>query len=117
MKPAAHQPSLFEVLPDASRPLGVRRVFDGPSFEFSLDADRLGRQLESVRGWMLRHDWQTLVEIARGAGYSEAAVASISARLRDLRKPRFGSYLIDRRRRTAGIWEYRITARREESAA
>jgi hypothetical protein len=95
-----------------------RRVatFDGPTFGAALDANRLGCQLEAVRAWMLAHDgWQTLSEIARGAGYSDAAVVSVSGRLRDLRKPRFGGYTVERRR-GAGTWEYRVT-RPEESAA
>lgn len=49
--------------------------------------------------------WHTLPEIAAGTGDPEA---SISARLRDLRKPRFGSYVVDRRRRSQGLFEYRL---------
>jgi hypothetical protein len=105
------QPSLFDGPPvrDSSR-------FDGQTFDRARDADRLGCQLASVRAWMLAHQWQTLAEIARGVGYSDAAVASVSARLRDLRKRRFGGYAVERRRRTTGTWEYRVT-RPEESAA
>lgn len=94
----------------------LRPRFDGESFDPELDADRLSRQLDAVRRWMLTHEWQTLVEVAIGAGYTEAAVASISARLRDLRKPKFGNYLVERRRRGAGIWEYRVVANTPEAA-
>jgi hypothetical protein len=80
----------------------------GEPFDIVLDGERLGRQLDAVRRWMLTHEWQTLAEIAVGTGYGEAAAASISARLRDLRKPRFGGYAVEKRRRTAGTWEYRI---------
>ena len=34
--------------------------------------------------------------------------AGISARLRDLRKPRFGGYTVERRRVDGGLFEYRI---------
>lgn len=49
--------------------------------------------------------------------YGVAAVASISARLRDLRKPKFGGYVVERRRRTVGTWEYRVSLPAEESEA
>lgn len=51
--------------------------------------------------------WRTLSEIAQVLGYPEA---SISAQLRHLRKPDFGSYLVDKRRRpnSPGYWEYRV---------
>lgn len=93
-----------------------RPRFDGATFDDALDADRLTRQLDAVRRWMLGHGWQSLVEIADGAGYGVAAVASISARLRDLRKPKFGGYVVERRRRTAGTWEYRILPPTGEAA-
>lgn len=57
---------------------------------------------------MLDGVWRTLGEIQAQVGGSEA---SVSARLRDLRKDGFGSYLIDRRRRgepSRGLHEYRL---------
>lgn len=56
---------------------------------------------------MLDGFWRTLSEIARELGYPEA---SVSAQLRHLRKPEFGSYLVDKRRRKAqsSVWEYRV---------
>lgn len=79
-------------------------LFDGPSVT-ALDAARLGRQLEAVRSLMLDGRWRSLAEIAEATGSPEA---SVSARLRDLRKPRNGAFSVDRRRRTAGQWEYRV---------
>jgi hypothetical protein len=48
-----------------------------------------------------------LFEIAAVTGDPQT---STSAQLRHLRKPRFGGYRIDKRRRvaTAGSWEYRL---------
>lgn len=82
--------------------------FDGATYSPSLDLSRLESQLERVRELMLDSKWRTLDEIHRIVGGSEAG---ISARLRDLRKPRFGSYQVNRRRRgdaTAGLFEYRL---------
>lgn len=79
-------------------------LFDGPSVT-ALDAARLGRQLEAVRSLMLDGRWRTLGEVSAATGAPEA---SVSARLRDLRKPRNGAFSVDRRRRTAGTWEYRV---------
>jgi hypothetical protein len=57
--------------------------------------------------------WMTLGEIAELTAYSET---SISAQLRNLRKPKFGGYAIEkrwRRRCARGQWEYRISGRQE----
>ncbi len=79
-------------------------------FNAKLDGERLGKQLERVRYGMLvvgeQGKWLTLGEIAGHTGYPEA---SISARLRDLRRM---GYVVDKRRRgeaKRGIWEYRCT--------
>ena len=52
--------------------------------------------------------WNTLVEIQ---DLTVDPQASISAQLRNLRKERFGSYLIEKRYRgdrLNGLWEYRL---------
>lgn len=79
--------------------------FDGSTFEPEHDQARLAGQLERVKSYMLIGGWNTLAEIQRHAGGSEAG---ISARLRDLRKPRFGAYNVERRRVEGGLFEYRI---------
>lgn len=82
--------------------------FDGETFDAALDEDRLTTQLERVRAFMLRGHWHTLAEIARAVQGSEA---SVSARLRDLRKARFGGFIVQRRRRgdpKSGLHEYRV---------
>ena len=81
--------------------------FDGVTVVPELDRERLMGQLAHVLALMSDGEWRTLKEIA-GDKYSEAGV---SARLRDLRKPRFGGYTVDRRRRgdgRAGLFEYRV---------
>jgi hypothetical protein len=49
--------------------------------------------------------WHTLDAIARGVGGTQA---SVSARLRDLRKKKYGSHEIQRVRVTGGLFEYRL---------
>jgi hypothetical protein len=64
--------------------------------------------LESVRKLMLDGQWRTLGDIMLGVG--GASEASISARLRDLRKPKFGALPVERRPQkfSVRVYEYRI---------
>jgi hypothetical protein len=82
------------------------QFFDGSTFEPALDAKRLTSQLERVRALMGDGQWRTLGEIQAACGGTEAR---ISARLRDLRKPRFRGHTVDRRRIIGGLYEYRLT--------
>lgn len=76
-----------------------------PTYDSALDSRRLGAQLNRVFAVMIGGDWLTLGEIAAKTGDPEA---SISARLRDLRKL-FGKVERNRRgREDAGHWEYRF---------
>lgn len=80
--------------------------FDGKTYEPKLDRARLKGQLSAVKFLMLDHKWRTLSEIALKVGGSEAGV---SARLRDLRKERFGAHTVERRRiKESGLFEYRL---------
>ena len=82
--------------------------FDGITYDPVLDKHRLGKQLQAVYGLMRDGYWRTLEEIAHAVGIPEA---SASARLRDLRKDRFGAYTIERQRRgdgVRGLFEYRM---------
>ena len=89
-----HEPSLF----------GDR---DGATYERELDLDRLNTQAATVWKVMRDGQWHTLSGIAKATGYPEA---SISARLRDLRKKRFGSHVVERERDTTdpGLFYYRL---------
>jgi len=83
--------------------------FDGPVYDPALDDDRLRRQLGRVSNLMRDGRWRTLYEIAETTGDPQT---SISAQIRHLRKPRFGGYIAEKRRRTTqgGTWEYRLLA-------
>ncbi len=84
----------------------------GPDYDARVDRLRLRTQFEVIRDVMLSAAvcgaWLTLRELGRITGYGEA---SISAQLRHLRKPQFGGYAVEKRRRgepTKGVWEYRL---------
>jgi len=85
--------------------------FNGPHYEPELDHARLTGQLKRVfeaMGSAKDPVWRTLGELEQLTGDPQA---SISAQLRHLRKKRFGSYVIETRRRGAGkigLFEYRL---------
>jgi len=77
------------------------------------DHKRLSKQHEEIKKLMLDGNWRTLREIAGGLRYPEA---SVSAQLRHLRKPRFGAYVVERRRRDfSSLYEYRVQPRASSS--
>ena len=81
------------------------RAFDGKTYEVKEDHARLKGQLWRVFQLMSDGKWRTLSEIAEDAQGSEAAC---SARLRDLRKEKYGSREIERQRVDGGLWRYRM---------
>lgn len=100
---AAPAPSLFDARVDS---LPAPGRFDGETVEPAFDAERLGDQAKAVYRLMADGDWTTLRFLADQTGFPET---SISARLRDLRKPRFGGFDVVRRRiGDGGEFEYRI---------
>ena len=92
----------------ASRPM-----FDGATYSTEFDEARLTGQLKDVYNLMAGDGkWRTLQEIYEVTGHSHQ---SVSARLRDLRKEKFGSHNVARRRRPtvlpeSGLFEYRVSA-------
>ena len=85
--------------------LTYRPTFDGATYDKRLDQARLTGQLLRVFGAMLGGKCWMLEELRAACG---GTTQSLSARVRDLRKPRFGAYTIERRRRTIATWEYRL---------
>jgi len=80
-------------------------TFDGATIEPARDHDRLRAQLHRVLNAVSDHEWRTLHQISAITGDPEA---SVSARLRDLRKDKFGGYTIERQYAGEGLWEYRL---------
>lgn len=80
---------------------------NGPE-QLPFDWGRQARQRQLVWARIIDGRWHTLRELSRKIGEPEA---SISARLRDFRKPQYGGHVIDKRRVEdgGGTWEYRLS--------
>ena len=90
-----------------------RPRFNGADYDPALDDQRLGKQIGRVYEVMKDGRWRPLHVIAaciRQRFDKHDPEASISAQLRHLRKPRFGSHKIERRRaeQNEALWEYRM---------
>lgn len=84
--------------------------FSGATYREDRDESRLRNQLERIRDLMLDGVWRTVAEIHDVTGFPEA---SISAQLRNLRKPKLGGYRVERRWRGGDVRqlsEYRVCA-------
>ena len=79
--------------------------FDGETYEPEKDWRRLTSQLGRVYQCMKDGKWRGLREISEISGGSEA---SVSARLRDLRKERFGCHVVNRKRVCKGFFNYQL---------
>lgn len=88
-------------------------LFAGAVYEPLADEIRLTRQALRIFSLMSDGEWRTLVEIAVE---THDPPASVSAQLRHFRKRRFGSHLVDKRKRgfrIGGLWEYRLVVNTE----
>ena len=88
--------------------MAQQSYFDGRTFSPAQDAERLTRQLDIVKRCLLDGEWWTLTGLAAVSGGSEAGV---SARLRDLKKERFGKWVIEKERVGKSLWRYRLAGR------
>ncbi|HKA65462.1 MAG TPA: hypothetical protein VKD00_07055 [Methyloceanibacter sp.] len=79
--------------------------FDGETYVHERDGQRLGAQINRVLHVMQDGEWRTLREISERTGDPEA---SISARIRDFRKDRFGKNKVDSEHIGHGLWRYRF---------
>jgi hypothetical protein len=88
--------------------------FGGDSFDEGMDGGRLRRQLAAV--WKVVSDerWYTLKTISHQVGAPEA---SVSARMRDFRKDKFGGHKVDKMRVPGGngLWIYRLRKRKPDA--
>ena len=98
----SQQPTLFD------KPLR----FDGADYDHDRDNARLTGQLLRIWNVVKDENWHTLPELSTRTGDPEA---SISAQLRHLRKPRFGSHIVERRHVLNGLYEYRVVVNVEVS--
>jgi len=80
---------------------------DGVTYEPPKDHQRLNAQTLRVFQAMRRGGWWTLRQLSDETGAPEA---SVSARMRDLRKPQFGGHFIVRARvGDSGLFKYQLT--------
>jgi hypothetical protein len=86
---------------------------DGATYDHARDGQRLTTQLQAVFNLMKDGKPRALTVIGALVG---APSASVSARLRDLRKPKFGGYRIDREYLGRGLFSYRMVLQQEEPA-
>lgn len=79
--------------------------FDGKTYSPTLDHARLTGQLGAVYDVMKDGQWYALWQIQDRVKGSES---SIGARIRDLRKEKFGGHTVERKRKAGGSWQYRL---------
>lgn len=79
--------------------------FDGATYDAARDCTRLAEQTQAVFAIMKDGQFRTLSHISRMTGAPEA---SVSARLRDLRKPRFGGHTVNRQYLRRGLYQYQL---------
>lgn len=87
--------------------------FDGITYDHARDSARLGDQMAAVFDLMKDSQWRTLQQISIAVMAPES---SVSARLRDLRKPRFGCHRVERRYVFKGCFIYQLIVREIEAA-
>ena len=86
---------------------------DGETYDAMRDRKRLDKQMARIFELMKDGVWRRKEQIVMVTGDDWA---SAGARLRDLRKPKFGGYQVDRRALGNGAFEYRLLINREDAA-
>ena len=80
--------------------------FDGQTYDRSEDQTRLNGQLREVYLLMSDGEWWTIRQLIERIG--KGTETGISARIRDLRKQRFGGMSVESQRVGSGLWQYRL---------
>jgi DNA-binding HxlR family transcriptional regulator len=88
--------------------LSPERAFDGQTYRPEQDFSRLTSQMQKVFDLMQDGSWRTIPEIVETI--PNATPQSISARLRDLRKEKYGSHTVEREHVGRGLYAYRLVA-------
>lgn len=82
-------------------------LFDGETYNHRRDHKRLSSQLDDVRDYMAGRGFVTLQQVSKATGHS---VQSVSARIRDLRKEKFGGRTVTRKSFGRGLFAYKLEA-------
>jgi len=80
-------------------------TFSGSTYDAPRDHDRLTHLQDKVRRCMASGGWWTISALQHECGGTEA---SVSARIRDLRKPANGGYVVEREYVRRGLFRYRM---------
>lgn len=80
-------------------------LFGGDTYNPEKDGQRLATQLYQVKKLMADGQWRSLFDISHAVNAPES---SVSARLRDLRKTKFGGHTVERKRIHGGTYLYRV---------
>jgi hypothetical protein len=98
----------------------AQRRFNGKAtYDHARDHDRLSRQYDHVFAIMSDGKPRTLAGIRQEAARrfkTRHSIASISARLRDMRKTRFGRHIVNRDYLGGGLWHYTVIVRKRRKA-
>jgi hypothetical protein len=87
--------------------------FDGETYRPVRDHGRLGEQYTRIFNLMKDGEWRTLPSIEEITG---DPTSSISARLRDMRKEKFGSHNVERKYVANGLFTYRLLINKADAA-
>ncbi len=79
--------------------------FDGDDYVSERDKPRLTLQIHQVRMYMEGARWLSVKEISAELNHPEP---SVSAQIRNLRKEKFGSRIVERRYQGNGLYEFRL---------
>lgn len=82
-----------------------RDAFGGSTYDPKKDYGRLAYQSRTIFDLMKDGRWRTLSEIAEETGFP---MQSVSARLRDFRKEKFGGHTVNRQNLSAGLHQYQL---------
>tara|TARA_R110000822_G_scaffold29182_1_gene86187 strand:- start:714 stop:1019 length:306 start_codon:yes stop_codon:yes gene_type:complete len=80
-------------------------AFDGVAYQHERDFERLKNQAERILDFISDGEWTTLREISAATGAPEG---SVSSKLRDLRKAKYGGHTVDIRYAGNGVYQYRF---------
>lgn len=98
-------PDLFAWQPPPLPSPSRATAFDGRTYDKDRDYTRLSGQLLAVFDLMKDGKWRTLSDIS---GAVEGSEAALSARLRDLRKSKYGAHDVKRERIEGGLFKYKL---------
>lgn len=90
------------------------RRFDGETYSHEHDGKRLSAQYDTVFNLMKDGKARSLEDIGAMTKFPQQ---SVSARLRDMRKLRFGSHTVQRKNMGDGLWLYTLIVNPAASAA